>query len=85
MLAKRSLASIITRSATSSSLVNRPVIEFDANSWVTSSGDFPLASPSTLATPSRPAQKSVATGPGSTVLTRMFCAPNSFDSALEDC
>jgi hypothetical protein len=45
----------MTRSATSSGLVNRPVSEFDANSAVTCSAVLPLASPSTLVTPSRSA------------------------------
>ncbi len=67
-LAVRSLARHRTRSATSAGRVNRPVAELCA-ACLTSSGLVPVARATVSGTPPAPSHRSVATGPGLTVLT----------------
>ena len=71
------------RSATSSGRVKRPVGDCPAAPCRTSAGSAPVARDTVAATPSAPSQRSVATGPGLTELTRMPAAASSFDSDFE--
>ena len=45
-------------------------------------GSTPVAAPIVAATPSSPSHRSVATGPGETLLMRMPLGPSSCDSAF---
>ena len=78
-----SLASSSTRSATSSGRLNRPGTIARAALLVTSAGRVSEALPTLAVTPLAPSHRSVATGPGLTVLTRMPLGPTSLDRALE--
>src|SRR5271154_5024491 len=82
VLADRSLARKMTRSATSSGVVNRPVAAPLTADATTSSTVWPLSLAFECASPPLPSHKGVDTGPGLTELTRMFLGPNSFDKAL---
>src|SRR5712691_10166900 len=82
-LALRSLARNSTRPATSPGWVKRPVTIWLAAWLATSSGLAPVAALTVAATPPLPSHRSVATGPGLTVLTRMPFGPTSLDRALE--
>src|SRR5882757_39930 len=82
MLAARALAKNTTRSATSSGVVNRPVDAVLAIAAITWSAVWPLAPAMVGAIPPSSSHIPVVTGPGLTVLTRMFFGPNSFDNAL---
>jgi hypothetical protein len=46
----------------------------------TVSAPEPLAAPTVAATPSSPSHRSVATGPGATLVIRIPCGPNSWAS-----
>src|SRR2546421_2451498 len=82
-LAVRSLARMSTRSATSSGRLNRPVtVWFAAWLW-TSWALAPVARLTVAATPWSPSHRSVATGPGLIVLTRMPYWPACLDRDLE--
>jgi hypothetical protein len=63
--------------------VNRPVTIWRAAWLATSSGLAPVARLTVCATPLSPSHRSVATGPGLTVLTRIPWGPTSLDRALE--
>jgi len=81
MLLARLLARKSTTSATSLGWVKRPVTIWLAACRATSCALAPVAWLTVCATPSVPSQRSVATGPGLTVLTRMPCGPTSLDRA----
>jgi hypothetical protein len=81
--AVRSLARMTTRSATSSGRLNRPVTDWCAAWLATSSGRAPVAWLTVAATPWSPSHRSVATGPGLIVFTRMPRGPTSLDRDLE--
>ena len=82
VLADRSLARKTVRSATSCGVVNRPVAAPALTDCTISSELAPLAAANWAATPPSASHRSVATGPGLMVLTRIPLGPNSFDSAL---
>src|SRR5947208_3263939 len=72
-----------TRVATSSGFVNRPV-GMAAIAWArTASAPPPVDAPIVAATPWSPSHRSVATGPGDTLLMRTPCGASSCESALE--
>ena len=71
MFEARSLARKSTKSATSSGRVKRPVTIWLAALLATSCGAAPVAALTVWATPPCPSHRSVATGPGLTVLTRI--------------
>ena len=48
----------------------------------TTTGSTPVAAPTVAATPRSPSQRSVATGPGETLLIRMPLGPSSCESAF---
>src|SRR5215469_865824 len=83
MFAARSLARNSTRSATSSGLVKRPVTIWLAAWLATSCAAAPVAALTVWATPPCPSHRSVATGPGLTVLMRIPRGPTSLESALQ--
>src|SRR5579863_4812066 len=83
MFPARGLARNSTRSATSSGWVNRPVGVPATAASATAAGVLPAAPARVSATPPPPSHRSVATGPGLTVLTRIPCGPTSFDRALQ--
>src|SRR5271154_2637408 len=83
MFPARGLARNRTRSATSAGVVNRPVGGPATAAAATASGVLPDSLARVCATPPAPSHKSVATGPGLIVLTRMPCGPTSLDSALQ--
>ena len=76
------LARNSTAAATSAGWENRPVGDPAAAAAATCSGVCPVAAETVAATPPVPSHRSVATGPGLTVLTRIPCGPNSFDNDL---
>jgi hypothetical protein len=76
------LARKSTRSAISSGAVNRPVGARASCRRTTAAGSVPLAPPTVEATPPLPSQRSVRTGPGLMVLTRIS-GPSSLDSDLQ--
>src|SRR6516162_7485731 len=79
-----SLARKSTRSATSSGRVKRPVTIWLAARSATSCGGAPVAAPTVWATPPWPSHRSVATGPGLTVLTRMPRGPDFLGQRLAE-
>src|SRR4249920_955617 len=83
MLAARSLARYTTRLATSAGRVKRPVTLSAAALSATAEASPPLSRAIVAATPWSPSQRSVATGPGLTVLTRTPYGPTSLDSDLQ--
>jgi len=83
MFAARGLARNSTRSATSCGSVNRPVGMPATADAATASGVLPAAPARVCATPPALSHRSVATGPGLTVLTRIPCGPTSLESALQ--
>jgi hypothetical protein len=83
MLPARSLARKSTTSATSAGRVKRPVTSWLAAPRSTSCAVAPVARLTVWATPPAPSHRSVATGPGLTVLTRMPFGPTSLDRALQ--
>ena len=80
--AVRGDASSATSVATSSGVVKRPV-GMAAVTWSrTAAGSTPAAAPRLAATPSWPSQRSVATGPGETLLMRIPRGPSSCERAF---
>src|SRR6478735_1760914 len=82
MLPARSLHRNTTRSAISEGWVNRPVTLSAAACAATAAGSPPRVDATVCATPVAPSHRSVATGPGLTLFTRMPLPPTSFDSDL---
>ncbi len=83
MLPAWRLARKSTTSAISLGWVKRPVTIWLAAWLATFSGVAPVARLTVCATPPAPSHRSVATGPGLTVLTRMPLGPTSLDKPLQ--
>lgn len=83
MFPATSLARNVTSAATSSGRVNRPVTDAPAAAAATAPGSPPWLDDTLAAMPSAPSHRSVETGPGLTVLTRIPFGPSSFDNDLQ--